>query len=153
MSAARDPRDVLGLALRVERDAHLQSVLARGGDRRRDVVDGLVVKRDAVAARRRDRFEVLRRPFDHQVQVDGAAAAVDQRGDRLEHDRAHRDRLDEVSVADVEVKHPAARLHQRLDLCAEVREVGSVERRLDLGGANPAAPGHARDPTVRAIAR
>ena len=72
------------------------------------VVDRLVVERDAVAAGLRDRLEVLRRALDHQVHVDRAAERVDERRDRLQHDRPHRDRLDEVAVADVEVEDAAA---------------------------------------------
>ena len=76
--------------------------------------------------------------------VEHAAEPVDDRRDRLEDDRADRDRLDEVPVTDVEVEDAHARLHDRLDLLAEPREVGRVERRLDLGGAHPFVPAHRR---------
>ena len=56
---------------------------------------------------------------DHHVHVEPAAEAVDERRDRLEHDRADRDRLDEVAVADVEVEHQHTGAHQVLDLLAE----------------------------------
>ena len=113
-------------------------------DRRGHVVDRLVVERDAVAARLRDRLEVLRRVLDHQVHVHRAAALVDARRDRLQDDRPHRDRLDEVAVTDVEVEDAALRVEQRVDLVAEVREVGAVQRRLDLGASDPVRPAHAR---------
>ena len=73
-----------------------------------------------------------------------AAALVDRLRDRPEDDRPDRDRLDEVPVADVEVEDPDAGVEQRLDLRAEPREVGRVERRLDLRPAQPGVPGHAR---------
>ena len=61
-----------------------EPVLARGRDRRRHVVDGLVVERDAVAARARDLREVAHRVVDHQVAVDrGAVERVHERRDRL----------------------------------------------------------------------
>ena len=107
-----------------------------------DVGDGLVVERDAVAACCRDGLEVLAGILDHQVHVDHAAAAMDHRRDRLQHDRPHRDRLDEVAVADVEVEDAALGPQQLVDLGAEVREVCAVERRLDLDRPDPVPPGH-----------
>src|SRR5712691_994910 len=80
---------------------------------------------------------------DHQVAVDHAAAAVDERRDRLEHDRPHRHRLDEVTVADVEMEDASARVHEDADLLAEVGKVRRVQRRLDLHHPHPVAPGHA----------
>ena len=145
VDAARDRRDVCRLRLGVERDAHLQPVLARDRDRRRHVVDRLVVERHAVAAGPRDLREVPRRVVDHQVAVDrGALDGVDERRDRLQHDRPHRDRLDEMAVADVEVEDARAGPQQHLDLLAEVREVRRIQRRLDLHGSDPVLPGHAR---------
>ena len=64
-----------GSRLGVERDADLQAVLARGGDRRGHVVDDLVVEGDAVAAGARDLREVAHRVVDHQVAVEHAAVA------------------------------------------------------------------------------
>ena len=65
-------------------------------------------------------------------------------GDRRQHDRADRDLLDEVSVADVEVEDPRARVEQRFELRAEAREIGSVERGLDFGPSYPVGPRHGR---------
>ena len=141
-ASARDGRDIARLRLRIERDARLQPMVARGRDRRADVAHRLVVERDAVAARRRERREVLRGVLDHQVHVDDAAPAVNALRDRLQDDRAHRDRLDEVTVADVEVKDAYACAEQRVDLLAESREIARVERRLDLGPAHPVGPSH-----------
>ena len=46
-----------------------------------------------------------------------------------------------MGVADVEVEDPAAGGEQRLDLLTEPREVGGVERRLDLATVpDPARP-------------
>ena len=70
-----------------------------------------------------------------------AAALVDQRRDRAEHDGPDRDRRDEVAVADVEVEDAGACVEQRFDLLAEPREVGGVERWLDLGRPD-VAPRH-----------
>ncbi len=110
---------------------------ARGGDRRGDVVDDLVVERHAVAAGRRDLREVARRVVDHEVTVEHAARVVHARRDRAEDDRADRDGLDEVPVPDVEVKDATAGVEEDVDLLAEAREVGRVERRLDLDGLRP----------------
>jgi hypothetical protein len=49
------------------------------------------------------------RLLDHQVTVEHPADPVDDRCDPLEHDRAGRDRRDEVPVTDVEVKDTALR--------------------------------------------
>jgi len=106
------------------------------------------VEGDTVAARRRDRFEVLHRVLDHQVHVDHAPVVVDQRRDRLEDDRAHRDRLDEVPVAHVEVEDAALGAQQRLELRAQIGEVGAVQRRLDLDGSDPLVPRHGPDVTT-----
>ena len=84
-----------------------------------DVVDGFDVEGDAVAAGSGDRLEVLGRPLDHQVHVECAAARVNARRDPLQHDRADRDRLDEMAVADVEVEDAAVRVEQGVDLLAE----------------------------------
>ncbi len=120
-------------------------VLSRGGDRRRDVVDRLEVEGHAVAARLRERLEVLRRMLDHQVHVDSRAGAVDPLGDRLQDDRPHRDRLDEMAVADVEVEDVHAGIEQLVDLLSEPREIGPVQRRLDLDLTRPVRPAHRRD--------
>ena len=91
-----------------------------------------------------DALEVLLRLGDHQVAVEPPAALVDEPGDRREHDRADRDLADEVPVADVEVEDAHARVEQRVELRAETREVGSVDRGLDLGPSYPVGPRHGR---------
>jgi len=68
---------------------------------------------------------------------------VHARRDRLQHDRAESDRLDEVTVTDVEVEDACARAKQHVDLLAEVGEVRRIQRRLDLHRSDPFAPGHA----------
>ena len=80
-------------------------------DHAREVVAGLVVHGHAVPAGLRDLPEMLLRALDHEVAVEHAAEPVDDRRDRLEDDRADRDRLDEVPVTDVEVEDAHARLH------------------------------------------
>ena len=75
--------------------------------------------------------------------VDVRIGRVNDRRDPLEDDRADRDRLDEVPVADVEVEDARARAQQHLDLLAEPREVGRVERGLDLHRSDPVVPAHA----------
>ncbi len=134
---------LLRLGLRLESEADLELVLPREARNRRRVPDRFDVERDAVASGFCDRLEVALRLFDHEVAVQPAAEPMDERRDRLEHDRPDRDRRDEVPVADVEMEDPRAGAHQRLDLLTETREVGSVERRLDLHGAHPVPPGHA----------
>ena len=122
-----------------------------GGDHGRHVVDDLVVEGDAVAAGTGDLREVAQRVVDHQVAVEHPAGHVHERRDRLEHDRPDRHRLDEVAVADVEVEDAALRAEQLGDLRAEAREVGRVERRLDLDPPHPLAPAHPGDRTRRAM--
>ena len=87
------------------------------------------------------------------MHVDLAVRFVDHRRDRLEHDRPHRDRLDEVPVADVEVEDAHVGAQENVDLLAELREVRPVERRLDLDGADPLLPGHGRILVARAGGR
>ena len=82
------------------------------------------------------------RIVDHQVTVEDAALAVHERLDRVEHDRPDRDRLDEVAVADVEVEGPCTGAQERVDLLAEPREVGRVQRRLNFDRSRPARPEH-----------
>ena len=72
------------------------------------------------------------RRLDHQVAVESRPRIVDALCDRLEDDRAHRDRRDEVPVADVEVEHSRPGAQQLFDLLAEAREVRRIKRRLDL---------------------
>ena len=72
------------------------------------------------------------RVVDHQMAVECAAALVHERRDRLQHDRADRHGLDEMSVADVEVEDTHTGVQERLDLLAEPCEVGGVDRRLEL---------------------
>jgi hypothetical protein len=98
----------------------------------------------AVASGLGDRLEVPLRLLDHQVAVEHPAEPVDERRNRLEDDRPHRDRRDEVPVADVEVEDPRAGAEERLALLPEARQVGRVERRLDLDRPDPVLPGHGR---------
>ena len=139
-AAASAASSHVGLGL--DRQPDLEAVLARLRRDGRRVGDGLEMERDAVGARGLERAEVVLRVVDHQVAVDHPALAVDERRDRLEHDRADGDRLDEVPVADVEVEDPRARAEQLLDLLPEPGEVGRVQRRLDLDRADPLIPGH-----------
>jgi hypothetical protein len=106
----------------------------------------------AVAARLGDRLEVLLGRHDHQVAVEDASTLMDERRDRFEHDRPDRDRLDELSVADVELEDLRARVHHRFELLAEPREVGSVDRRLDLEPAHPVCPTHGQERKPRSHA-
>ena len=67
-------------------------------------------------------LELLELPLGrehHQVAVEHPTGVMHERGDRLEHDRAHRDRRDEVAVADVEVEDAGLGAQQRVDLLAE----------------------------------
>ena len=132
----------LDLRSRVEGDPDPEAVLAGLSDHGRDVVHGLDVEGDAVAARLRELLEVVRRVVDHQVAVDASALRVDHRCDRAQHDRPDRHGRDEVAVADVEVEDADAGVQQGLDLLAELREVRRVQRRLDLDCPNPVAPSH-----------
>ena len=67
----------------------------------------------------RDLSEMVLGVVNHEMAVDDPAGAVDQRRDRLEDDGADRDRLDEVTVPDVEVEDARARVQQVIDLLAE----------------------------------
>ena len=135
-------RGLLDRSVRAERDADAEPERARRGDRSRRVLAGLDVERDAVAARLGDRLEVALGVLDHQMAVEHGAPGVHQRRDRREDDRADRDLRDEMAVTGVEMEDPGARLHERAELCAESREVGRVDRRLDLDVGCPVAPCH-----------
>ena len=142
---AGDRNDVVRLRLGVEGDADTELELARLPDHAREVGAGLVVDGDAVPTSLGNCPEVLLRALDHQVAVEHAAEPVHERRDRLEDDRANRDRLHEVTVADVELEDARPRVHDADEICAEIREVGRVDRRLDLGAAHPFVPAHAGD--------
>ena len=133
VGVSRDRGNVFRLALGVEGDADLEAVLAGGGDRAWHVVDDLVMEGRAVTAGAGDLREVAQWVVDHQMAVEDTACLVHQRSDRLEHDRSDRDRLDEVPVADVVVEDAHTGADQALQLLAEPREVGRIDRGLDLG--------------------
>src|SRR5579862_193931 len=95
----------------------------------------------AVAAGGRDLREVARRVVDHQVAVEHAAHLVHEGRDRLQNDRPDGHGLDEMPVSDVEVEDAAAGAQENDDLTTEPREIRRVERRLDLDGPDPVAPG------------
>ena len=137
--------DLLDARLGIERQADLEAMLAGLRGQRRRIVDGLEVERDAVASGLLDQPKMMLGLVDHQVAVEHALLPVDERRDRLEHDGADRDRLDEVPVADVEVEDARPGAQQDLDLLAEAREVGRVQGRLHLDRADPAIPSHAPD--------
>ena len=126
----------------LERHARSEPVLARQCDQALDVLRDLDVEGDAVAAGRGDLGEVVSRVVDHEMTVELAAALVDRRRDRAEDDRPDRHRRNKMAVADVEVEDMGSGVQQLLDLLAQAREVGRVQRRLDLDVTHPLAPGH-----------
>ena len=137
-----DGRRDLGLGL--EREPDLEPLLlARAVDDPRELRAGLEVHRDAVRAGLRELGEVVLWRQGHQVHVDDAARVVDRGRDVLQHDRPDRDRRDEPAVADVVVEDAGTRAEQDVELVAEPREVGRVDRRLDLDGPDPVLPRHA----------
>ena len=83
--------------------------------------------------------------LDHQVAVDDAAGVVDQVGDRVDDQRADRDRRDEVAVHDVDVDHPRAGGEHLVDLLAEPGEVGREDRGSDLSAARRPRPDRPSD--------
>ena len=142
-SLARRRGSRVDAGLGVECEADREAVHAGARRDRRGVVGDLDVEGDRVGARGGELLEVVGGIVDHQVAVEHAARRVDPRCDRPEHDRSHRDRRDEMPVADVEVEDPAARLEQCVDLLPEPAEVGGVERRLELRPVpDPVAPPH-----------
>ena len=97
----------------------------------------LRVDRDVVGARLGEGGDVALRPLDHQVDVEERAGGVDLLGQRLDDERAHRDRRHEVAVHDVDVDRrarprPAPRRPGRPG--ARSRPPGSTARRR-AGGA------------------
>ena len=142
VGALRGADRLLDRGLRVQSHADTEPEGARVRDRAQPVLDRLDVERDAVPARPCERLEVPLRPLDHQVAVERRSPRVDEWSDRGDHDRADRDLRDEVAVSGVEVEDAGARLHQRSELLAEAREVGGVDRRLDLHLPCPLAPAH-----------
>src|SRR5207253_4778658 len=101
----------------------LQLFRARGPDNAVQIVARLDVNRDAVPARGGDGLEVLRGRLGHQMTVDHPALPVDLIRDGLEDDRPDRDRLDEVTVAHVEMEDADTGAHEHVDLLAQPREV------------------------------
>ena len=71
--------------------------------------------------------------LDHQVDVDQRAGGVDLLGERVDRERAHRDRRHEVAVHDVDVDHARAGVEHLADLLAQAREVGGQDRGGDAG--------------------
>ena len=110
----------------------LEPVRACGAATPRRVVRRLEVEGDPVGAGLGELGKVVGRVARPSGGSRPRRPRVDDRRDRPQHDRPDRHRRDEVAVADVEVEDAAARGEQRLDLLPEPREVGRVERRLDL---------------------
>ena len=134
---------ILDRRLGVERESDAQAERSRMPDGAGRLVARLDVERDAVAAGFRDRLEVLLRLAHHEMAVEFCAPAACQRRYRCGHDRPDRDLGDEVSVAYVEVEDLGTCGPQRAELLAESREVGGVDRRLDLDRICPVGPAHA----------
>src|SRR5215210_3115261 len=132
----------LDARLRIEGDTDSKPELTSRLDHVPGLVGNLDVEGDAVSARVLDLAEMVLRVVDHEMAVDPPAPAVDQRGDRLQNDRADRHGLDEMAVPDVEMKDPRPRAKEVLDLVAEAGEVSRVEGRLDLRGSHPLPPAH-----------
>ena len=74
--------------------------------------------------------------------VEHAATLVHEIRDRPQHDWAHGDLSDEVTVPDIEVEYPGASVEQDLQLLAEPGEIGRIDRRLDGARACPLSPSH-----------
>ncbi len=91
--------------------------------RRRLHVDG-----DVVRAGFGEVGDLALRALDHQVHVDERSGDVDLVGERLDDDRTHRDRRDEVAVHDVDVDDGRPGVEHGLDLLAEAREVRGEDR-------------------------
>src|SRR6059058_1041859 len=127
---------------RLQRDTHAEAVLPRGSGDRAQILNRLVVEGDAVRAGLAKRTKVPFRRLDHQVDVDPAAAVVNQASNRPKHDWADDDRLDEMPVAHVVMENARAGGEELLDLLAKLCEVGRVEGGLDLGLSQPVPPGH-----------
>ena len=137
----RDRDDVVRLGFRVERNACAEAELARLTDHAWQVVAGLEVHGDAVAARLGNLPKVLGR-LDHQVAVERPHRTGGRSANRLEDDRPDRDRLDEMSVTHVELEDPRSGPQQAFELVTEAREIRRVDRRLDLRSAYPVVPAH-----------
>jgi hypothetical protein len=84
-----------------------------------------------VGARLREVWDVTFGALDHQVHVDDPTRVVHLVGQRVDDQRAHRDRRHEMAVHDVDVDRPRARVHHRRDLLAQAREVGCQDRGRD----------------------
>ena len=105
----------------IERDAYREAVRARGVGTPRGIVRSLDVKRDRVAAGRRDLGEVVGRVVTMRWQSSIPPASWIMRRDRAEHDRPDRHRGNEVAVTDVEVEDAAAGVEQ----CPDLRRRGT----------------------------
>ena len=85
---------------------------------------GLDVDGDGVRARLGDVRDVAVGPLHHHVDVQDAAGAVDQIGQRGDDHGPEGDRRDEMAVHHIDVDDPSARVEHVLHLGAEPGEVG-----------------------------
>jgi hypothetical protein len=125
-STSRRRRRLLDARLRVEDEPDLEALVTGEPHDGRKVVAHLEVDADAVGAGLAELRDMALRRFHHQVAVEPRPRVVDERSDRLEDDRAHRDRRDEMAVADVEVEDAGPGAKQLFHLFAEAGEVRRV---------------------------
>ena len=95
----------------------------------------------------------MHRVVDHEVAVHRAADRVHEGSDVLQDDRPDRHRIDEVTVADVEMEDARAGPQEDVDLFAEAREVRRIKRRLDLDRPDPVPPGHRGSDSTPSVGR
>ena len=100
--------------------------------------------------------DVALRPVDHQVDVEHRARGVDLLGERLDDQRAHGDRRDEVAVHDVDVDDRRAGVEHVAHLLAQAGEVGGEDRGGDAGrrpliSARASRPGSGRTGTCAVL--
>jgi hypothetical protein len=117
---------------RVDRDAGARAGLADRVHREVDVRRGLDVEGDVVGAGLDVLDGAAVRPVDHQVDVEHGLRG-ERLAQRVDDDRAERDRRDEVAVHDVAVDQPGARGHDLLHLGGQAGEVGGEDAGRDAG--------------------
>mgnify|MGYP003694810873 CR=1 FL=1 len=134
--AAQRPRSTLVSGLNARPD--LQAVLPRLRDHLAQARAGLEVDGDAVGARLRELREVTLRVVDHQVAVEHAAVV----GGRSA--RSTASTIGPIVTGGTKCPSPTSKwktralgAQQHLDLLPEPREVGRVQRRLDLDRPDP----------------
>jgi len=101
-----------------------------------DVRGRLHLDEDPVGPRLGERHDLALGALDHEVDVEDRARTVHPLAQRLDDDRPHRDRRDEVAVHHVHVDRLRPGVQHGLHLLAQAREVRGEDRGSDAGAGH-----------------